>query len=83
MTTLSIELPEPLAARLEAIAREQNLTRAEVAREAITAYLTAESVENGMRPQTFFEAAKDLIGSLEGPGDLSTNPAHMEGFGES
>ena len=24
-----------------------------------------------------------LAGSLEGPGDLSTNPAYMEGFGES
>ena len=26
-------------------------------------------------------AAGDLIGFVEGPGDLSTNPKYMEGFG--
>jgi len=23
-----------------------------------------------------------MVGAMEGPGDLSTNPAHMEGFGK-
>ena len=23
-----------------------------------------------------------MVGTMEGPGDLSTNPAHMEGFGK-
>ncbi|MBO6575897.1 MAG: hypothetical protein JJ896_10395 [Rhodothermales bacterium] len=31
---------------------------------------------------TFFEGIEDLIGSVEGPGDLSTNPKYMEGYGE-
>jgi len=26
---------------------------------------------------------RGLVGAMKGPGDLSTNPAHMEGFGES
>ena len=30
-----------------------------------------------------FERIKHLAGSYEGPGDLSTNPKHMEGFGQS
>lgn len=30
-----------------------------------------------------FERIEHLLGSLEGPGDLSTNPKYMEGFGES
>jgi hypothetical protein len=30
---------------------------------------------------SFLEAARDIIGSVEGPGDLSTNKAYMEGFG--
>jgi hypothetical protein len=33
--------------------------------------------------QSFLEAAGDLIGALEGPGDLSTNPKYFEGFGQS
>jgi hypothetical protein len=24
-----------------------------------------------------------MVGAMQGPGDLSTNPEHMEGFGES
>jgi hypothetical protein len=28
------------------------------------------------------DLAGDLVGSLRGPGDLSTSPAHMRGFGE-
>lgn len=30
---------------------------------------------------SFYERNKDLIGVAEGPGDLSTNPKYMEGFG--
>ncbi|MEM8947010.1 MAG: hypothetical protein AAGD11_17680 [Planctomycetota bacterium] len=26
---------------------------------------------------------RGLVGAMRGPGDLSTNPEHMEGFGES
>jgi len=35
------------------------------------------------QPISFLEAASEFIGCLEGPGDLSTNPKYMEGFGES
>ena len=31
---------------------------------------------------SFLDGIEHLIGSLEGPGDLSTNPKYMEGFGE-
>ncbi|UBF30512.1 DUF2281 domain-containing protein (plasmid) [Kovacikia minuta CCNUW1] len=33
------------------------------------------------REVSVLEAAGDLIGAVEGPGDLSTNPKYMEGFG--
>ncbi len=32
-------------------------------------------------PGSFLDLSYDLAGCLEGPGDLSTNPEHMEGFG--
>jgi hypothetical protein len=36
-----------------------------------------------IRPPTATELAGDLVGCVEGPGDLSTNPKYMEGFGRS
>ena len=36
---------------------------------------------NGERPVSAGELAGDLVGSGEGPGDLSTNPKYLEGFG--
>lgn len=32
--------------------------------------------------QSFFEVAQAAIGAGEGPGDLSTNPVYMQGYGE-
>ncbi len=34
--------------------------------------------------RSFLDAMKEcgMVGAMEGPGDLSTNPAHMEGFGK-
>jgi hypothetical protein len=48
-------------------------------------FLKAKRPETPIVPieQSFLEAAGDLIGCLEGPGDLSTNPKYFEGFGQS
>jgi hypothetical protein len=39
---------------------------------------------NGTSGESFSDAASrlGLVGCIEGPQDLSTNPAYMEGFGE-
>ena len=36
----------------------------------------------GNSERSFFEMAGDLIGAGEGPGDLSTNPDYLKGYGE-
>ena len=36
----------------------------------------------GKSERSFFEVAGDLIGAGEGPGDLSTNPDYLKGYGE-
>lgn len=33
-------------------------------------------------PKSFAETARNIIGMGEGPGDLSTNPDYMEGYGQ-
>lgn len=32
--------------------------------------------------ESFLSGIEDLIGSVEGPADLASNPARMEGFGQ-
>jgi len=34
-------------------------------------------------PGSFYERARHLIGTISGPGDLSTNPRYMDGYGQS
>lgn len=34
------------------------------------------------KPQSFSEVAQTLIGAGEGPGDLSTNPEYLQGYGQ-
>jgi hypothetical protein len=49
-------------------------------------FATLPSQRNGNGPRrTLFDALNErgMIGSFDGPGDLSSNPKHMEGFGES
>ncbi len=79
MKTLTLKLPQDLDTKLAAAARRQHRTKSAVAREALEAYLNG-----GKRAAqgTFLELAADLIGSLEGPGDLSHNSKYMDDFGK-
>lgn len=38
--------------------------------------------EGNEKPKSFAETARSIIGMGEGPGDLSTNPDYMEGYGK-
>ena len=76
MASTPIKLPAPLDSQLTAIAKRRRSTRAKVLSEALAAY-----AEDGARPkgQTASELAADLM--FDGPGDLSTNPKYMTGYG--
>ena len=78
MKAISLKVPAGLHARLTAVAQHRGASRSAVVREAIEAYL-AEAAEP--KPGSVAERWGDTIGCLEGPGDLSTNQAHLEGFG--
>jgi hypothetical protein len=77
MSSPHIKLPEPYDSQLTAIAKRRRSTRAKVLREALAAY----AGERGAKPKkrTASEIAADLM--FEGPGDLTTNPKYMAGFG--
>lgn len=42
----------------------------------------AKTIEPATAQQSFFEVAQTAIGAGEGPGDLSTNPDYMQGYGQ-
>jgi hypothetical protein len=77
MRAVSLKLPEDVEALLDRIARERNLSRSAVVREALRAY-----ADGGLSRSSVAAAAGDLVGSLNGPRDLSTASKHMAGFGE-
>jgi len=78
MTNLSLKLPEAQDARLAALARKRKQTKSAIVREAIDALLDGVQSKKGLSCR---DLAGDLIGCVEGPGDLSHNPKYMEGFG--
>ena len=78
MDTLTLKLPRELAVRLEAVAKQRRMSKSALVRDALSAYLAN---GNEPLPGTFGDLARDLIGCVEGPEDLSYNPKYMEGYG--
>ena len=79
MTVVSCKLPKKLAAKLERVAKDERRSKQELLGEAIEQRLKSRrAVGRG----TAYDLVKHLVGTLEGPSDLATNPEHMKGFGE-
>jgi hypothetical protein len=76
MKTISVKLSPPLARWLSRRAHELGRTQSDLVRDAL------EQQREGKGKPSCHDLMKHLCGSFRGPGDLSTNPKHMEGFGE-
>ncbi len=68
--------------KIKTLAERRGTTQKAVVLEAIEHEWGEEELPEA-QPGSFLEGIEHLIGSVEGPRDLSTNPKHMEGFGES
>ena len=80
MSTVTVNLPDPLSERLALEARNRSMTPDAIVLQALEKAFQGESIE----PQSVFERLKRLsVNDPESPVDLATNPAHMEGFGVS
>ncbi len=67
MKTLTVRLPEPLVADIEAESRGRKITKSDVVRERLQL-----AREPARRQSATFDAVADLIGSVDGlPVDLS------------
>ncbi len=78
MKNVSLKLPDDLHAKLAQISKARGAAKSDVIRDALEAYFAA--AKNGKRVSCL-DLAGDLVGCLDGPPDLATNPKHMRGFG--
>lgn len=79
MTTLTLKIPESLAAELSAEARQEHRSKSAVARDALCSYLH----QKDRTPKaSCYELAKPFIGCVkDGPPDLASNKEYLKGFG--
>lgn len=78
MKTLTVRLPEPLVAQIDAESRERNVSKSDVVRERLRA-----GAGPGRPRSASFHGIEDLIGSVDGlPADLSARKkAHLKQTG--
>ena len=76
MKTVTVKLPEGLAAWLSRRARELGRSQSDLIREAL------QRVSAGASGASCHDVFADVCGVIDGPADLSTNPKHLAGFGE-
>ena len=74
MRTISVKIPVYLYEQLARISEQRCLSRSNIIRDAITAYVTEPD-------KSFTALASDLAGSLSGPEDLSTSVDHLAEYG--
>ena len=79
MKTISLRLPDSVAAQLALHARKLRRSKSAVVRDLLEETLDE---SNGKRRASCLDLAGDLVGCLQGAGDLSVNKKYMEGFGK-
>ena len=75
MRTISLKLPSELDQRVTALAEKRGTSRSAIVREALEAYANGHS-------ESVTALAGDLVGSVDGPKDLSTATEHLKGYGQ-
>jgi hypothetical protein len=79
----TISLSDAQRSTLASLSEKFGKPWSEVLADALSSYRPSTAVNNGTY-ESFSDAANrlGLVGCVDGPADLSTNPAYMEGFGE-
>lgn len=83
MAVISLKLTEALDAQLTEQAHRRQLSKSELVRRTLTAFLqSSEPGLEGSASQSAVDLLADLVGCCEGgPADLSSNPAYLSEFG--
>jgi len=78
MKTLTGKVPEALGLKLSAVAAKRRESKSALIRVALDHIVKS---NEAITPNSCLDLAKDLIGSVEGPLDLSYNNKHLKGYG--
>ena len=80
--TLTLKLPRSLADELLRASEREQISKSELVRRAVAAYLARGERAAGGQP-SLLDQADDLVGCFSGgPKDLASNPRHLDGFGK-
>lgn len=80
MERINVRVEGRLKQQLEAEAREKGVSPSAIVRQVLKAHVKQRTPRENCRQ---LAERLGILGSAKGlPADLSTNPAHMEGFGE-
>jgi hypothetical protein len=76
---MSLKLPEALAVKLSAAARQRRQTKSALVREVLERFFREDpAAAHG----SCLDLASDLVGCVAGPGDLSFSESRMAGYGK-
>ncbi|MBN8443820.1 MAG: CopG family transcriptional regulator [Thauera sp.] len=82
MHTLSIKIDPSLERELALASERENLSKSEFMRRALVSYLRQRNQTTSA--SSALEQAGDLVGCFSGgPADLSSNPRHLDAFGQT
>ena len=79
MKTLTVKVPEELDLKLTAEATRRGESKSTLIRAAIERIVDGDAT---VTPDSCLDLARDLLGSCEGPEDLSHNKEHLRGYGQ-
>lgn len=81
MNTLTLKISPALEKQLLEAAQRAHLSKSELVRRALAAYVTRPA-DGAKLFVSALDQAGDLAGCFEGgPSDLASNPRHLDGFG--
>jgi len=79
MERINVRVDERLKSQLEDEARQKGVSPSDIVRQALEEHVSQQVPRQSCRD---LAERLGILGSAKGlPADLSTNPAHMEGFG--
>ena len=79
MKTFTLKLPEVLEAKLNTFASKKGQSRSEIVRRALIQYISRDDISQS---GSFLDLSRDIVGSIEGSLDLSTNKDYFERYGK-
>lgn len=78
MKTLSVKVSAELDLKLSAIAARRRESKSTLIRAALDHIVKS---SEAITPNSCLDLAKDLVGSVKGPSDLSHNKKYLKGYG--